>query len=99
MLQLVQKHIFLHLLRVLLGVQTLGTPIAAKETFIIIEGPGMGLYQNKEELDKALEENSIADGEEKKHPPRGGSFQNYRSAKKFIKVACFSKKDYMCWKL
>ena len=88
----------------LLGVQILGTPIAPKEhwmkeTFIIIEGPGMGLYQNKEALDKALEENSIADGEEKKHPPRGGSFQNYRSAKKFIKVACFSKKDYMCWKL
>ena len=85
---------------VLLGVQILGTPIAPpKETFIIIEGPGMGLYQNKEALDKALEENSIVDGEEKKHPPRGGSFQNYRSAKKFIKVACFSKKDYMCWKL
>jgi hypothetical protein len=72
-------------LRVLLGVQILGTDtgIAAKETWIIVEGPRMGLYQNEEQLNAAI----AVDRQKKKHPPRGGAFQNYRAAKKFIEVA------------
>ena len=83
---------FLHLLRVLLGVQILGTDtgIAAKETWIIVEGPRMGLYQNEEQLNLAF----AVDGQGKKQHPRGGAFQNYRAAKKFIEVACFSKKEH-----
>ena len=52
----------------------------------------MGLYQNEEQLNVAF----AVDRQKKKHPPRGGAFQNYRAAKKFIEVACFSKKDIIC---
>ena len=43
----------------------------------------MGLYQNEEQLNVAI----AVDRQKKKHPPRGGAFQNYRAAKKFIEVA------------